>query len=320
MLMGNIMKNILITLLILLGVEYSFACINGETKELKNGLTLYEEVTKEIPRGDKIVYLDSVELEALAFEMDSLYQLKKDVAYLSDLGVAYIFMGQYERARQLYLDIEKMEAGRYSTASNLGTVYELLGKNEKALKWIQQSVEISPTSHFSSEWIHVNILKVKVRKTKVNSQILLGVDFGQEELPQTNLSKEELEKLYKALFFQLNERAFFIKEPDPIMAQLYFDMANIAAILEKEADASSLYQLAKNYGMESKFFEKRYALASRKLAKYKEEQALKKREKAAKATALSLAVDEKRFNYWIPITLGLLLLLFGCGFLFFRKG
>ena len=85
-----------------------------------------------------------------------------DLDYLSDKGFVLIISGRYSEAIDLYLQIEKLEPNRYSTASNIGTAYEMIGENEKALHWIKRAVAIDPASHDNSEWIHVNILEAKI--------------------------------------------------------------------------------------------------------------------------------------------------------------
>jgi tetratricopeptide (TPR) repeat protein len=56
-----------------------------------------------------------------------------------------ILLKKYDEAIKLYLEIEKIQPNGYSTASNIGTAYELIGQNKNALRWINKSVELKVT-------------------------------------------------------------------------------------------------------------------------------------------------------------------------------
>lgn len=241
------MKKLLITiLLILIATFHSFACLNGESKELKDGTFLYEDHDGNVPYGHGSVSDETLLLAAM--RLDSLYRATGDLDYLSDKGLTFILLKRYDEAIELYLQIEKLQPGRYSTASNLGTTYELIGENEDALKWIKKSLEIDPSSHMHSEWIHVNILEAKIKGEEYyTTTFLLKQDFGTETIPKSNLNFKELLHLSDALYYQLNERVTFIKPQEKIVAQLLFDLGNIAFLLKNYSDALKDYELAKEY-------------------------------------------------------------------------
>jgi tetratricopeptide (TPR) repeat protein len=164
----------------------------------------------------------------------------------------------------LYLEIEKLEPNRYSTASNIGTAYELAGQNERALHWIKRSVEIDPKSHMNSEWLHVKILEAKIGGSKFyNTHFLLNTDFGEEPRPTTELAYGDLEKLSNALYYQLNERISFVKPKEKIVAQLLFDLGNVAFLMGDYKTAALDYGRAKEYGLEGILVEKRMEKANK---------------------------------------------------------
>jgi tetratricopeptide (TPR) repeat protein len=235
------------------------ACLNGETKELKNGRVIYTDHSDEsfpIPEG---YHFTSENLTPLAQNLQSLYNKTKDIEYLSDKGYVLIVQGKYQEAINLYLEIEKIKPNRYSTASNIGTAYELIGNNQKALEWIKKSIKINPNAHDGSEWIHVKILEAKIKgETYITSSFLLNTDFGVEEEPSTKLSQEALEKLQKELYFQLNERASFIKNKDKIMALLMFELGNIVYATNKSDYLTlELYKKSQEYGFSNSLLNKR---------------------------------------------------------------
>ncbi|MDQ8005490.1 MAG: tetratricopeptide repeat protein [Pedobacter sp.] len=223
------------------------ACLNGEHFELTNGTILYVDRDYEVPEGHSFPERKRL-LETLD-ELDSLYNATRNISFLSDKGLVLILLERYQQAIGLYLKIERMQPNRYSTASNLGTVYELTGQNIKALEWIKKSIEIDPKSHHQSEWIHVKILEAKIRgDEKHTTQSLLGLDFGNGKLPISKMSKKELETLRYSLYYQLNERMSFIKPQDKIVAQLLFDLGNVSMLLRWDKVASEVYKQARRYG------------------------------------------------------------------------
>jgi tetratricopeptide (TPR) repeat protein len=250
------MKQILITtILTLLFFGKTLACLNGDSKVLKDGTFLYEDREGSVPYGHDF-YKD--DFESGIKQLDSLYIATKDIDYLSDKGLLLILLKKYDEAIKLYLEIEKIKPNRYSTASNIGTAYELIGQNENALKWIKKSVELDPESHNNSEWIHVKILEAKIKGEQFyTTNFLLNTDFGSDILPNSQMTKQQLQDLSNALYYQLNERVSFVKPKEKIVAQLLFDIGNIAFLLGNYYDASADYEQAKLYGYAGQLIEQR---------------------------------------------------------------
>ena len=252
------MKSILrlITFILIFKIQFSFGCLNGETLELKNGVLLYHDSEyMDIPKGHDFYKHD---FEAIIKDLRKLYKETNDIDYLSDVGVVLILQKKYNEAIKLYSEIEKTHPNRYSTASNLGTLYELIGDNVNALKWIEKSVQLNFNSHNGTEWIHVNILKAKVNGLNFSSQNIINTDFSFESFPNTDLKKDNLKYLRAQIYFQLNERISFIKDKDKSIAVLLFDLANIDYLLgKKSSQYKELYKMAVDYGFDEKFVEDR---------------------------------------------------------------
>lgn len=252
------MKSILrlVTFILIFQTQFSFGCLNGETLELKNGVLLYHDSEyMDIPKGHDFYKHD---FEAIIKDLRKLYKETNDIDYLSDVGVVLILQKKYNEAIKLYNQIEKTHPNRYSTASNLGTIYELTGDNINALKWIEKSIKLNFNSHKASEWIHVNILKAKVNGLIFSSQNIINTDFSFESFPKTDLTDNNLSSLRFQIYFQLNERMSFIKEKEKSIAVLLFDLANIDYLLgEKSSQYKELYKMAIDYGFDQKFIEDR---------------------------------------------------------------
>ncbi|QTV05251.1 tetratricopeptide repeat protein [Faecalibacter bovis] len=243
----------------LFAVTNSFACINGPNRVLSTGTTLYIDHEGHVPYGHEF-WLNDPQTELR--KLDSLYQVEPSPDFLNQKGIVYIIAKDYQKAIDLYLKIEKENPNQYSTASNLGTAYELIGDNKNALKWIERALELNPNSHEKSEWIHVNILKYKLGQFDLTSKNLINTDFGTEDFPKTNLSKQDLEQLLTQMYFQLNERRSFVAPKDEIVAQLLFDYGNGLLLNDKYAEAKEVYEHAIKYGFESPLIHKRIELAS----------------------------------------------------------
>ena len=179
---------------------------------------------------------------------------------LSDYAVQLLYNRRYDTAKKIWQHIEATEPGRYAIAANLGTVYELLGQNDSALYWIKRAMTIDPNSHFGSEWIHVRVLQAKIAARGNNKYYaqhnILGLDFGAEEVPVYKGNIPDT-TLYRQLFYQLNERTWFIKPKDAAVGQLLFDYANLVALKNNIGSAEELYKLAEKYGYNSPVLDKR---------------------------------------------------------------
>ncbi|MEO7989586.1 MAG: hypothetical protein ABI663_08605 [Chryseolinea sp.] len=254
------MKQINFTLtvaFVIFSFNITLGCLNGETKILKNGTLFYVDREGKVPYGHEF-FTPEDEFRNELRALDSLYKVTKDLDYLSDKGLLLILLKQFNKAINLYLDIEKIQPNRYSTASNIGTAYELDGQNENALKWINKAIEIDSTSHNNSEWIHSKILDAKIKGEQYfTSNYILSINFGNEETPVSILTEEELTKFSDALYFQLNERVSFIKPQEKIIAQLLFELGNIEFLLGHYDNAIGNYVLAKKYGFEGHLIESR---------------------------------------------------------------
>ncbi len=155
-------------------------------------------------------------------------------------AVALILRGQYAKAVEILLKLEQETPGNYAIASNLGTAYELLGDNEKALKWIEEGIARNANAHYGTEWLHVEILKTKIKLRD-------DPDFLKDN-HVVDISRYSPYVLKDALFYQLNERMLFVKPKDPVVADLLFTYA----MLESENGflevALQLLEWSESYG------------------------------------------------------------------------
>lgn len=240
--------------------SYSLACLNDTQKELFTGTILFADYDDVVPNGHHF-FTDNLTDDLV--KLDSLYTIQPKIDYLIEKGIIYIIQGKFQKAIDLYLDIEKQKPNQYSTASNLGTAYELIGDNKNALKWITKALELNPNSHEKSEWIHVNILRIKLGELSLSSKNLINQDFGNEDSPKTSLSTAEIKELINYIYYQLNERMSFVKPKNGIVAQLLFDYGNSLYLIKDFKNAKIAYDKAVEYGNTSSLLQKRLDLVKK---------------------------------------------------------
>jgi tetratricopeptide (TPR) repeat protein len=143
---------------------------------------------------------------------------KRDYQSRLDYGAALTLTHRYSEAVAALVALENEFPGRYETAANLGTAYELVGNLSKAIEWIREGIRRNANSHEGTEWLHLAILETK-QKIKADPGWL-----RRHSVLEGHDSKTREEKL-KALEYQLNERLYFIRKGDDVMCDLFFQAA-----------------------------------------------------------------------------------------------
>jgi tetratricopeptide (TPR) repeat protein len=282
---------IVFVLVVFCSYANSFASATGERIKLIGRTNLSADMKDNvIPKGNVFLFQGNMYILG---ELDSLWKATANIEYLYDYGLVLMYQQKYEAAKNVFLTIEKDKPNRYSTAVHLSTIYELMGDNSDALLWIQKALYINPVLNDSSEWLHVKILEAKIYGERcINSDFLLGANFGRDSLPISSLSHEKLMQLRRSVFLQLNEQLTFIQPKDKVVAQLLFDLANLSLLTGAQIYAvNDVYSMAKSYGYEGALFERRSAYATNLSLKINRGQfsKLNKNEKA-KSTTIDTAL------------------------------
>ena len=182
-----------------------------------------------------------------------------DFASLNDLAVATIRLGRADAGARLLESLERRWPGRYETATNLGTAYELLGRNDDALRWIREGIVRNPSSHVGTEWVHVRILEAKLAAAGQSlspDASVLGLDFGGDTAPRrparlpagNDGDTVNLWELAQGLRIQLQERTSLVPAPDPVVASLMLDLATLEMLAGSVENAEVVYDFATAYG------------------------------------------------------------------------
>jgi hypothetical protein len=205
----------------------------------------------------------------LVAERRTVAEKEWDFRTQNNLSVALAHTGQLDEALERMQTVERTFPGHPYTAYNLGTVYELKGDLSKALEWVNKGIkrekERTGTHHLNdTEWLHIRILETEVKSKSdpdtLKSTSVLGLDFGKNKMPvaptklPTDLAGNSLTlaEVENSLFRQLHERLEFVPAPNPIVADLLFDYANIQTLKTVEitnpSTARELYQMSLDYG------------------------------------------------------------------------
>jgi len=173
-------------------------------------------------------------------------------------GVELLLSGKPDAAVEVFLRLENEHPGRYSTAANLGTAYELSGKNELALKWIREGIARNEDSHHGTEWVHVAILEAKSALErnpdwlKQRRVLELPKEFSRGDKIPLVAKPRAVKDIAQAILYQLEERVVFVKPRDPIVADLLFTFARIQARTGVVENGLKALKLAREYGFADK--------------------------------------------------------------------
>lgn len=247
----------LLSLLVLLLPVMAVACLNGFDGSLQEAAAEAKSIFP-VPKGNPLAE-EEPNYERWLGPSRELYE-KGDYRGSVDYAVVLIYKGDYELAEKVCRATAKKWPNKYEAAANLGTVLELNGKNEEALKWIKKALEIDSLAHDGSEWIHVKVLEAKLGgKEAFVGNKLTGMDFGDDRLPSTAAGIPAIRRLQKELWYQLNERVTFVEPEDKYVAELMLELGNATLALGQNGKALEIYEIAQRYGSMGKLLDKRLA-------------------------------------------------------------
>jgi hypothetical protein len=136
----------------------------------------------------------------------------------------------------------------YNIVANLGTAYELIGDDQKALDLLKKAMNINYLSHYGSEWIHINILEQKLGPQHFDKIVDLKFnDFGQWITSKSYVFERNPDSLKLQLAYQLHERIGFIAAPDSVIGHLVLDFADLVAKTDVRDSSLAFYDYAVQY-------------------------------------------------------------------------
>lgn len=184
------------------------------------------------------------------------YSQNRDLDEGEKAAVQAILSGEVAAAITQLQKIEQESPGKYSTAANLGTAYELAGDNRNALKWIQEGIRRNAGAHDGTEWLHVLILETKLRLEaapdflKSHRIIPLPNKFTGKTKIDIGGAERSINEIMWAIGHQLSERVIFVKAPDPIVADLLFTLGLCEAHTSVVENARKPLEKSREYGFQ----------------------------------------------------------------------
>lgn len=203
--------------------------------------------------------IDTAGVIALALEKDQ-FQL------LSDFALCELQIGNRISARELLEKLQAKYPNEYNINANLSLAYELNGDSQKALLYLEKALNINSRYQFNSEWIHLNLLKEKSKKSPDYSAIMgLKTDDFSAWFNKPEGFPRNPDSLKKEIAFQLHHRGPLFGTKDEPEARLLLDFADIVAKHDGGQAAFPFYAyLVKNHPSYASLIEKRLEVIRRK--------------------------------------------------------
>lgn len=198
---------------------------------------------------EKIFFLDRVESFNFAYIKDKIVDLESklkseyDYKAHSDYAVGLLEFGRTTEALAILQRLSVAHPNDYQIAGNLGTAYELAGKNDSALKYIRKEIALHPDAHHGSEWVHEQILltKMAIEKDSKYLEKHTVIDW---------VKQKDSGKARNAVYHiqtQLLERMPFTPQPDALVGHLLLELGDVLADESSITDAYSAYGYARGY-------------------------------------------------------------------------
>ncbi|MEI9958553.1 MAG: tetratricopeptide repeat protein [Ferruginibacter sp.] len=233
------MKTFFITALLLMAY-FSFACLNEhhvnkfgkETIDkfnIEKSVSFYKQ--QDIPGTQK--YLDELLKEEPHTEQEILETQ-------NSIAVCYIKLNRLDEAEKILTTLLHKHPTDYSVVVNLGTLYELQGKNQQALDYIKKAVAFNPDSHGGSEWFHIKVLEFKVKNIAPDNII-------NQDILQLKSLHQNPYKIANEIKFQLEERIPFTPAPNLMMAKILQEYGDFLADSVSLTGAYLMYGIAMDY-------------------------------------------------------------------------
>lgn len=220
-----------------------------------------QKVIEQMPMPSQVDFINGAGARRTYWQtLEKKYAGAKSYEDRNDYAVAILHLGKTAQALPIFEALERERPGVYQTAANLGTAYELAGRNADALRWIREGIKRNPRSHEGTEWLHVAILEAKLALARdpnwLATHSILGLDFGPnarpampKSLPKGNDGKPvTAAAIDAAMFYQLMERRQFVNPPDAIVAGMFFDWANMTALTSTLEKSLEMYNESLRFG------------------------------------------------------------------------
>ncbi len=165
----------------------------------------------------------------------------------SDLVIAHLYAKQFAAGLALSTELVHALPNEYTVVITHAAALELNGKAAEAIPFMKRALDLNSGSHKGSEWIHLNLLKARVRGGVPDPWTLIGIDLRPDSAPHAP-PDVDLKQLVKQVHFQVNDRHFFTPENDTLFGALMFAYADLLTLNGYRSQAKAIYEMAHGYG------------------------------------------------------------------------
>jgi tetratricopeptide (TPR) repeat protein len=255
------MKKYFFVIVALRGTLFSFACGNEyhrselplENGKLNTKFLLEYDYTHDAAALPYWTHGFNINMSSETEYFLDEYKKNKDYKYLSDYAWELVKEGKAKQAIIILDNLLKTHTNEYNILANLGTAYEIVDNNSKALELLTKAIAINKNSHYGSEWIHLNILKQKLNNEAFPLDKIIDLGNENNKAQWNNATwayRIPADSLLKSIAYQLHERIGFIPPKDKIIGRLIFDFAEIIAKTKSMEEALPFYDFAMYYDNE----------------------------------------------------------------------
>ena len=203
---------------------------------------------------------DTVKLRKQIADYDSKYSQTDSVSYplkslekdkaLSNKALALMKLGKVSKAKDILVSLVVRNPKEYSMTANLGTAYELSDELDSALKYISKGLDINPKSHYGSEWIHVELLKAKIKRKRSKYYIIKNPIISDELLESkrdTSRRYWRRSKVLNHIYWQVRTRAPFTPAPNEVIWNLLLTAGEFAQKHDTYENALLAFAYSRKY-------------------------------------------------------------------------
>lgn len=203
---------------------------------------------------------DTVKLKQQITDYDSKYSRTDSATYplkslgkdkaLSNKALALMKLGKVSQAKNILVDLVLRNPKEYSMVANLGTAYELSGELDSALKYISKGLTINSKSHYGSEWIHVELLKAKIKRKRSRYHIIKNSILSDEILESkrdTSRRRWRRSRVLGHIYRQVRTRAPFTPAPNEVIWNLLITAGEFAQKHDTYENALLAFAYSRKY-------------------------------------------------------------------------
>jgi tetratricopeptide (TPR) repeat protein len=294
-----------------LGPQYSGEAIEGI--KINNSINNFE---LNINANKRRLNITTDEL--IFLRKKKMTHSKKFAEVESDYAAVLCRVGKAQEALVILERLIQKYPQEYNIIANLGTTYELIGENKKAVQYIKKGLEMNKKSLMGSDWIHVKILEAKMAMQQNPNWLRENAILGKEAISILESKNEEkIKQFIQDLGYQIFERTStqFIQPKEMIIGDLIMFLGDLYKRLEYYKYAIESYKLAEEYTVSKP------EVLQTNLAFAEQNKSKDKWQEKAKKESNTKTQETKRSPMFTALLLGALAVLVGSvWFMYFRKG